>query len=146
MLKNSSLTEESIEQVKVELKKLDGWLENSPLTDEQKTKLKQFKKIVEAELKKKNQLLEKKDELREIKAKKEKELEVIKLSIRIEKAKLGLKLGVAFVKNKGATGTVKVRNLKGDYIGVFKPDHAYTPTKARLLNAIKRTFGANYPI
>lgn len=73
--------------------------------------------------------------------KKEKKLETIKLAIRIEKAQLGKKLGIKFKANKGATGTVLVKNLKGKYIGVFKPTHEFTPLKARLLNSIKRIFG-----
>lgn len=71
----------------------------------------------------------------------ENEIESVKLAIRIEKAKLSKYLGIDFLSNKGATGTTLVRNLKGRYIGVFKPTHPHTPLQAKLLNSIKRIFG-----
>lgn len=72
---------------------------------------------------------------------KQKQLEEVKLAIRIEKAKLAKLIGIDFVVNKGATGTLLIKNLKGKNIGVFKPTHEFTPTKAKILNSIKRIFG-----
>lgn len=82
-----------------------------------------------------------KEQLRDGKVESGRTFEEVKLAIRIEKAKLANKLGVDFKANKGATGTALIQNLRGKYIGVFKPIHEHTPLKAKLLNNIKRIFG-----
>lgn len=78
---------------------------------------------------------------RKLQGKDARQLEEVKLAIRIEKAKLAESLGIEFIANKGATGTALIRNLKGKYIAVFKPTHEATPLKAKILNKIKRAFG-----
>ena len=50
-------------------------------------------------------------------------------------------MGGGIESNKGATGRVIIRLLKGKAIAVFKPDRNYVSTVTKIKNWIKQTFG-----
>ena len=60
-----------------------------------------------------------------------------KLKRKVEKARLALRLGVKPKKNKGANGSVILKDLNGKNIGIFKPNQK----NIGLIRRIKRIFG-----
>jgi hypothetical protein len=60
---------------------------------------------------------------------------------KIAKMNLLFHLGVHGSSNKGATGTVLIKDLKGRILGVFKPDSVYAPMATKIHNAFKKIGG-----
>lgn len=80
--------------------------------------------------------------------KKEQLIDIIKYDVleakteaKIARMNFLFKIGVSGSSEKGVTGTVLVKDLRGRVLGVFKPDAIYAPLATRIGNYVRKIFG-----